>query len=145
MSTIREQILQALSVIAASVPGIAANSLTRERASPVAEADCPALDLAPESEPDPQVLGSGADRHDLTVVFKIHTAGTGAYALADPIVQALHAALYADPTLGNLAAGILPGATDFARDDADQTIGRTSIRYIVVYTTRRGDLTRAIN
>lgn len=144
MATIREQILQALSVLAASVPGIAATSLTRERAGPVAETDCPALDLAPESD-DPRTMGSGADRHDFGIVFKIHTAGDGAYAQADPIVQALDAALFADPTLGNLAAGIVPGATDFARDEADQTIGRTSIRYTVVYTTRRGDLTRAIN
>lgn len=140
MATIREQILQAMLALAGTIPGIAAASLTRERAGPVVEADCPALDLAPESEPEPQPLGPGVDRHDLTVAFKIHTAGDGAYALADPIVQALHGAVYTDPTLGGLAAGILPGATDFARDDADQTIGRTTIRYTVVYTTRRGNL-----
>lgn len=140
MATLREQILQALAARAATVPGIASASLTRERAGPVVEADCPALDLAPESEPEPQALGNGADRHDLTVAFKVHTAGAGAYALADPIVQALHVALFSDPTLGNLAAGIVPGATDFARDDADQTIGRTTVRFTVIYATRRGDL-----
>lgn len=140
MATLREQILQALLAIAATVPGVASNSLTRERDVAVVEDDCPALDLAPDSEPDPQSLGTGADRHDLSVVFKVHTAGTGAYALADPIVQSLHSKLFIDQTLGGLASAILPGATDFARDDADQTIGRTTVRYTVIYTTRRGDL-----
>lgn len=140
MATLREQILQALAARAATVSGIAATSRTRERATPVAASECPALDLAPDSEPNPQALGTGADRRDLAVAFKIHTAGDGAYALADPIVQTLHAALYADQTLGGLATSILPGATDFARDDADQTIGRTTVRYTVVYTTRRSDL-----
>lgn len=140
MATLREQILQAVLALAATVPGIAATSRTRERATPVVESDCPALDLSPESEPDPQVLGTGADRRDLALAFKIHTAGNGAYALADPIIQALHSKLYLDPTLGGLATTILPGATDFARDDADQTIGRTTVRYTVIYTTRRGDL-----
>lgn len=140
MATLRERILQALAGLAATVPGIAPASLTRERAAPVNEADCPALDLAPEGELAPQAIGAGIDQHELTVIWKIHTAGTGAYTLADPIVQALHAALYADPTLGNLVAGIQPGDTDFARDDADQTIGRTTLRYTLTYTTRRGDL-----
>lgn len=139
--TLREQILAAIYTLAQAVPGIAAASITRERATATAEAECPALDMAPDNEPDPQSLGSGADQHELSVVFKIHTAGNGAYSLADPFVQALHAKLYADPTLGNLAATIKPGGTDFARDDADQTIGRTTVRYTVVYTTRRGDLT----
>lgn len=141
MTTRREQILVALFALTASIPGVAAGSRTRERAAPVAESECPALDLAPESEPTPQAMGAGADRRELEVAFKIDTAGSGAYALADPIVQALHAALYLDPTLGGLATTILPGSTDFARDDADQTIGRTTVKYTVVYTTRRGDLT----
>ena len=143
MSTRREQILQALSVIAASVPGIAAASLTRERAGPVAEADCPALDLTPESEPDPVALGAGIDRHELVVAWRIHTAGNGAYALADPVIQSLHGLLFADPTLGGLATGIETGASDFARDDADQTIGRTTARYRITYTTRRSNLAQA--
>ena len=140
MATLREQILQALVAVAATVPGIASTSRTRERATPVVESDCPALDLSPESEPNPQALGTGADRRELTLVFKIHTSGNGAYALADPIVQSLHTKLYIDPTLGGLATTILPGATDFARDDTEQTVARTTVRYTVIYTTRRGDL-----
>lgn len=139
--TRREQILVALKALADAVPGLAAASITRERTTNVAQDECPALDLAPESEPDPQAIGAGADRHDLTVAFKFYTAGDGAYALADPFVQALHAKLYADPTLAGMASTIQPGATDFAREDGDQTIGRTTVKYTVVYTTRRGDLT----
>lgn len=143
MSTRREQILQALAVLAAGVPGIAPSSLTRERAAPVAESDCPALDLAPESEPDPTEWGLGTDLRVLTVVWRIHTAGEGAYALADPIVQALDTAIHADSALRSLVTLIQPGSTDFARDDADQTIGRTHVRYRITYTTRRGHLAAA--
>lgn len=143
MATRREQILQALIALAADVPGIAPDSLTRERAAPVAESDCPALDLAPESDPEPQLFGGGIDLYELTVAWKIHTAGEGAYSLADPIVQALHTRLYADPTLGDLAVQITPGPTDFARDDADQTIGRTTVRYRIQYFAKRIDLASA--
>lgn len=138
--TRREQILVALFALTASMPGVAASSRTRERAAPVAESECPSLDMAPESEPTPQAMGLGADQRDLDVAFKIDTAGNGAYALADPIIQALHAALYLDQTLGGLAVNIRPGSIDFARDAADQTIGRTTVKYTVVYITRRSDL-----
>lgn len=138
--TRREQILQALLELAVTMPGIDAASVTRERATAVAQDECPALDLMPESEPDPQPIGTGLDRHELSVVFKLFTAGNGAYALADPLIQALHDRLYADPTLGRLSTTIIPGATDMAREDGDQTIGRTTVRYTVVYTARRGDL-----
>lgn len=140
MTTRREQILQALHAIAAAIPGIASPSITRERATPVQEADCPALDLSPESEPDPAEWGRGTDQRVLTILYRIHTAGDGAYALADPIVHALDTALYTNATLAALVTLIQPGSTDFARDDADQTIGRTSVRYRITYTTRRGNL-----
>lgn len=141
--TRREQILQALATLAAGIPGIAAASLTRERATPVPEADCPALDLAPESDQEPESWCNGSDLNRLTVVWRLHTAGDGAYTLADPIVEALHARLFADTTLGGLASDMAPGATDFARDDADQTIGRTTLRTRITYFTRRGNLALA--
>ena len=137
--TRREQILAAVYALAVTVPGIAASSITRERAAPIAESECPALDLAPESEPDPQSLGASADQRNLTVVLKIYTAGNSAYSLADPILQALHAKLYLDQTLGGLASMILSGSTDFARDQADQIIGQTTLRYVIVYFTRVND------
>jgi len=143
MTTRRELILQALYALAATVPGIAQDSLTRERATAVNESDCPTLDLAPESDPEPTPFGGGLDLHELTVTWKLCTAGNGAYALADPIVQDLHKAIFAAAPLGELVMQILPGPTDFARDDADQTIGRTTVRYRLQYLTRRSDIALA--
>lgn len=142
MPTQREKILIALAALMA-VPGVDADSITRERATAVDEKECPAIDIAPDSEPAPLALGRNVDQHDLTVEIKIYTAGNGAYSLADPHVSALHSAIFADPTLGGIATTITPGATDFARDNAGQTLGRTTVRYRIIYTTRRGDLTRS--
>lgn len=138
--TIREQILSALFVISQGVSGITNSSITRERVRPVQEDECPALDLSPTTESAPQSIGTGADKRNLEVEFKFNTAGSGAYALADSFVGELHRELYADETLGGLATGIIPGPTEFARDDADQTIGRTTVKYTIIYTTRRSDI-----
>lgn len=139
--TRRELVLQAVMAKAATVPGIAATSLTRERATALGEAECPAMDIAPESESEPIRLGTGIDQRELLLAIRIHTAGNGAYALADPIVEAINAALCGDHSLGGLVSAVQPASTDFARDDADQTIGRTTLRYRIIYTTRRSDLT----
>lgn len=140
MSTIREQIMLAVMVIAQAVPGMAAASVTRERDRAVQEGECPALDVEPDNEPAPQALGTGGDKRALSLRFTINTVGAGASALADPIVKALHSGLYLDPTLGGLAATIIPGETEFSREAAGRTIGRTTLIYTVVYTTSRSDL-----
>mgnify|MGYP000882152059 FL=1 len=139
--TLRELILKRAYAVAQAVPGIVSASCTRERAAPVGVDECPALDVSPESEPDPQPLGAGLDRRELTLRIRIYTAGDGAHELADPFVEAFHAGVMSDAALLGIVAGVIPGGADFERDDADQTVGRTTQRYRVIYTTRRGSLT----
>lgn len=140
MSTIREQILVALHNVAKTVTDIDDASITRERVSPLMEIECPALDLSPESEAAPVAVGAGYDRHDLTVLFKFYTAGSMAYSLADGYINDLHNKLYADTTLKGLVSAIIPGATEFAREKADQTIAKSTATYTVVYSAKREDL-----
>lgn len=139
MATLRERILQRLEMVARGVPGIDPGSASRERAAPYAASECPALDVSPEGD-DPRTVGAGLDAHELTVRVRVCTAGDGASALADPYVEAFHAAMHADADLAGLVASIQTGSADFDRDDADVTIGRTTQRYRITYSTRRGSL-----
>lgn len=139
MSSIRECIMQRLKAIAQNVPGIDPGSASRERAAPYVVAECPSIDVSPESD-ESRTVGAGLDAHELTVRVRVCTAGDGASALADPYVEAFHAALHADAELAGLVASIQTGSADFDRDDADVTIGRTTQRYRITYSTRRGSL-----
>ena len=139
MSSLRERILLRLEAIAKGVPGIDPGSASRERAASYSVTECPAIDVSPESD-DSRTVGAGLDSHELTVRVRVCTAGDGASALADPYVEAFHAALHADADLAGLVASIQTGSADFDRDDADVTIGRTTQRYRITYSTRRGSL-----
>ena len=139
MPSLRETILQRVEAVARSVPGMAPASVSRERAAPHASDECPALDVAPEGD-DPRPVGAGLDAHELTIRLRVFTAGDGASALADPFIEAFHAALFADPVLAQAVAGIQLGSADFDRDDADVTVGRTTQRYRITYHTRRASL-----
>lgn len=139
MNTLRELIMRRVALIAQAVPGVAPLSCTRERASTVLVDECPALDVAPESD-DPQALGAGLDRRDLTLRLRVFTAGNAASALADPFVQDFHARLLADVELEAMGVRIQPGSADFDRDDADQVVGRSTQRFRLTYCVPRGSL-----
>lgn len=139
MDTLREVIMRRVEIIAKAVPGIDPLSCTRERASAVQADECPALDVAPESD-DPEALGAGLDRRDLTLRLRVFTAGNAASALADPFVQDFHVRLLADADLEALGVRIQPGGADFDRDDADQIVGRSTQRFRLTYCVRRGSL-----
>ena len=63
MSSIRECILQRLKAIAQSVPGIEPGSASRERAAPYVVAECPSIDVSPESD-ESRTVGAGLDAHE---------------------------------------------------------------------------------
>lgn len=139
MATKREQIMQRLEAIARSVPGLAAGSVSRERAAPYSTDECPALDVSPEGD-EARSVGAGLDAHELTIRVRVWTAGDGASALADPVVEAFHNALHADAGLVALVANVETGGADFDDADADMHPGRTTQRYRITYHTRRGSL-----
>lgn len=139
MDTLRERIMRRVESIAMAVPGIDPLSCTRERASAVQVDECPALDVAPESD-DPQALGAGLDRRDLTLRLRVFTAGNAASALADPFIQDFHSRLAVDSELDTMGVRVQPVGADFDRDDADQTIGRSTQRFRLTYCVRRGSL-----
>lgn len=142
MDTLRGRILQALTTLATGLPGVAPTSVTRERTTAVEEGECPAIDLSPDRE-SKAALGEGVDRNELTAEFKIYTAGAGASSLADPMETSLHTAIFADPTLGGIAGAVIPQPAEFDRAGGEKTIARTTVRYRIIYTSRRNDPTRS--
>lgn len=61
--------------------------------------------------------------------------------VADPLIEAAHAAIMADQSLGGLAMGIEPSGVNFELVDSDGGGGIIPVDYVVEYQTARESMT----
>lgn len=136
----RESILQAVvAVLTAAAPsGV---GVYRSRVDALQESEAPALMVAPETEVV-QELGQGLVEARLQIaVTVLARAILAPDAAADPIIEAAHAALMADPTLGGLAFDTAEQSSEWAMDQTDLEAVALTARYVVWHRRSRASLT----
>lgn len=139
MDSKREKIMKRIATVLASAAGVNGR-VYRSDPDAASRAESPCIVLSWQSDQpagDPQVL---SDR-ELTVSVQVITRGDAPDALADPIIQSVHSLLMADPKLDNNAIDIIYGPTDFEFESADQTAGRMTQQYRVLFRHSYHDLT----
>ena len=140
--SIREQILQALMTTLAPVATAQAATLLRSPVHGVPREASPALLLFPESD---AIVERPNDRVRRQLVIRLVALAreTGAgppEALADRILVAAHAALFAHANLGGLALGLRELDCEWDVEDADAGAAAIPARYQITYRTRCDDL-----
>lgn len=143
MSSVREQILEALATKLAAVPNA---TVFRSRQNAVDREEGVAILLQPENEQvekrasNPGGVVVKAFMLDMAVIAR----GDPADQIADPVVVSAHALIMADPTLVNLCSQIIEHSTEWKFQEADLTAVEVLVRYQIKYATRTNDLTTSI-
>lgn len=138
--TKREQIMQALKARLAAISGLGITRVDRSRADKYSGTEAPALNLMPDSE-DPAENTIGQIDARLAVEVQVYQRGVEADRLADPIVEAVHAALMGEPTLGGLAIDMSEAGTSWDFDETDRTALLVRMRFVVWHRHNRTALT----
>lgn len=138
--SMRENILAAVLAIADPIANATAY---RSREAALARMEGAAILIRPEEE-TVVTLGYGASQRDLVVLAEVIARGQIPDKVADPIVQAFHAALMVDPTLGGLVARTIEESTKWNFEIADQNAVAIEIRYRVRYLTPVNSLASTI-
>ncbi len=141
-ATVRDQLLDLIKTSVQAAVG--STPVTREDPSAVSSEDCPTIDIRPDSD-SPEPLGgvSSVDQWELAVTIVVSVAGVPASKIADPIVAQIHQVM-CGPALRVIAASVKPGGTDFDSDDGSPPVGRTILRYLCKYATRRTSITQSM-
>lgn len=139
MATIREQCMQALKARLAAISGLGLTGVHRSRMDKFAATESPALNLLPDNE-DPSETTLGQVDARLAVEVQVYQRGAEPDRLADPIVQAVHAALLGEPTIGGLALDITENGTTWDFDATDSTALMVRMRFVVWHRHNRTTL-----
>ncbi|AKJ30680.1 hypothetical protein [Caldimonas brevitalea] len=143
MTSVRERLLRA--VLARLSAAVAPVPVLRAPTSPVRRDDSPALLLFPETD---AVTGHANALVDRALTFRLVAIARGipdldsAFDVADRLVVAAHAALFADPNLGGLAIALREIDSEWDAEDADAGAVAMPVRYEIRYRTHAQDLTR---
>ena len=142
--SIREQILQALMATLAPIATAQGATLLRSPVHGVPREASPALLLFPESD---TIVERPNDRVERQLVVRLVALAreTGAgppEALADRILVAAHAALFAHANFGGLALGLRELDGEWDVEDADAGAAAIPARYQITYRTLATDLTQ---
>lgn len=138
MNTAREGILAQIATLANQVQGL---TVFRSRDAAISRAETPALVIQPEEE-TVEFQSSLLAVRLLVVVLTVFTRSDVPDQTADPLIQALHAKLMADPTLGGRAARVIEQGSKWAFEVADRTALATELRYQIKYQTLAADLSQ---
>jgi hypothetical protein len=146
--TAREGILQYVLTLLSAVPGA---TVVRSREAPIDRPEGFFILLKPEEEPvelrggggiGGGSYGAGVVLRNLTILITVVTRGTIPDQLADPIIQAVHAAVMADRTLGGRCAIVMEHSTKWDFEVADATALGAEMRYVIRYQTSATDLSQ---
>jgi hypothetical protein len=135
MTTKREQILVAaktvLDAIKTGQPGLGIKNVDRSRADKYSGTEAPSINLTADTEA-PTENGTGPVDARLEIEVGVYHRGTQPDTLADPIVEAVHAALMSS-NFGGLVLDITEGATSWDFDEADRTALMVRQRFTLWY------------
>ena len=143
MTTIRENILDEIKTTLAGTAGGVGSRIYRERTTPLARNESPAIVVEPSSDtPEISVSHQRVD-WTLRIVVSVIVRGSASntpYEVADPICESLHSKLLADLTVGGYAIDIEPAGVTFEMIDADQPAAVIQNTFVIKYRTTLGSL-----
>lgn len=138
--TAREAILERLGTLLTAVPG---STFFRSREAAVARDEGIVINLRPEDEQvEKRAAGGDITLRNCVIIVSVISRGDVPDQVADPVIQAAHAAIMADPTLGGLCAQVIEQSTKWIFALADLTATEAEIRYTVRYLTRASDISQ---
>jgi len=144
-NTIREQILQAVGNLLATVASAHAGHYLREPHAPLTREQTPALVLLPEL--DAVIASNSTERTQRALTLRIvavsrqaGTSGSAATLASDAMLASAHAALYSHQPLLNLVSRIEATDTDWNSDAFEVSASWQPARYVLTYLTKRNDI-----
>lgn len=139
MTSIREQIISHVVATLKAAPGLP--EVFRSRTAALSRKDSvAAVIVSPAADQAQQVVIPKTD-WDLSIHAIVYTRGDEPDALADPIITAVHAAIMADQSQGNLAMDTEPANVHFSFSDADESVCFATMQFDIKYRTSQSDLT----
>jgi len=143
-TSIREQILQAVTGLLAPVAIAIGAEVRRSPPTGITREQSPALLIFPESDAITQRPNDRVERQLVVRVVALarETGSDAPEVIADRLLVAAHAALFANLNLGGLCLGIQELDCEWDVEDADATAAAIPARYQVTYRTRCDDLTQ---
>ncbi|WKB54378.1 hypothetical protein [Eleftheria terrae] len=144
MTSVRERLLRA--VLERLRAAVAPSTVLRSPTTPVHRDSSAALLLFPETD---AVTGHANALIDRALTFRLVAVARGspdidsAFDVADQLVVAAHAALFADANLGGLAIALRELDSEWDAEDADAGAVAMPARYEIRYRTHAHDLTRS--
>lgn len=143
-TSIREQILQAMTGLLAPVAIAIGAEVRRSPPTGITREQSPALLIFPESDAITQRPNDRVERQLVVRVVALarETGSDAPEVIADRLLVAAHAALFANLNLGGLCLGIQELDCEWDVEDADATAAAIPARYQVTYRTRCDDLSQ---
>lgn len=138
MTTRREQIVLAVIARLATVPGV--TGVHRSRDDAMSREESPALAVRWVDDEPRAYVHPYTEKH-LLIEVGVYQRGTEPDALADPVCEAVHAALMTEPTLGGLCMDLDEDGTRLETDESDACSGWITMRFRAWYRHRRDTLT----
>ena len=141
-NSIREQLLQAVTGLLLPVAAGEGAVVLRSPVSGVPREQSPALLLFPESDTITQHANDRVERQLVVRVVALarETAGLAPELIADRLLVAAHAVLFANTNLGGLCLGIRELDCEWDVEDADAIAAAIPARYQITYRTLAADL-----
>ncbi len=141
-NSIREQMLQAEMSLLLPVAAAEGAVVLRSPVSGVPRERSPALLLFPESDTITQHANDRVERQLVVRVVALarETAGLAPELIADRLLVAAHAVLFANANLGGLCLGIRELDCEWDVEDADAIAAAIPARYQITYRTLAADL-----
>ena len=139
MTTKREDILAAIATSLAGVSGVSGR-VYRSRQEAFSRQESPSIIIEPMSDrSSPSTVSVARIDWTLAVAITVFARGLVPDQVADPVVQAIHAALMVDRSIGGLAMDLWPLAFEPRLDKGDlQTVWAVcsyQVRYRTAVTT----------
>ena len=147
--THRETILRAVTAL---IVGAGVAPVFRSRRDALERKELPAIVVMPGGEQN-QRLGSHRVARSFQVLVEVHAkassepgADSTADQSADPVIAALHAALFAEKTFGGKIADLIDREMQEPQfTDGDETRVAITLVYEAIYATAERDITNRIN
>ena len=140
--SIREQILQAVTVLLAPVAALQGAQVLRSPSTGITREQSPALLIFPESDAVSPRINDRVERQLVLRVVALarETAGSAPEAIADRLLVAVHAALFDSANLNGLCLGLKELDCEWDVEDADALAASIPARYQITYRTIAHDI-----
>jgi len=140
--SIREQILQAVVGLLGPVALLKGAQVLRSPTIGITREQSPALLIFPESDAVTPRINDRVERQLVLRMVAVarETAGVAPEAIADALLVAAHAALFANANLAGLCLGLRELECEWDVEDADAAAAAIPARYQITYRTLASDI-----